>query len=154
MNISKQIVVVTLGDVQYGFPIEQVNEIIRYIPPTQVPSSPIYYEGVINVRGKVHSVIDLRSFLGLEKKQPDKETKIIIANENRVGFIVDEVDMIIKPKEEEIDTNINLPVCFNNNHMTYMLKTNSNILYVLNMSSILNINDLFPQASTQKMNLI
>ncbi len=137
MNKTRQIVVVNLRGVQYGFPIEQVNEIIRYMLPTQVPNSPPYSEGVISLRGKVHSVIDLGNFLGMEKKQADKNTKIIIANENSVGFIVDDVNMIVIPKDEEIDTNINLPVYFNNNHMSYILKIDGNIIFVLNMSSIM-----------------
>lgn len=139
MNNSRQIVVVSLRNIQYGFPIEQINEIINYIPPTQLPNSPSYSEGAISLRGKVHSVIDLGNFLGMEKKLADKNTKIIIASENSVGFIVDDVNMIIKPKEEEIDTNINLPVFFNNNYMSYVLKMEGSIVFVLNMLSILSI---------------
>lgn len=139
MNTTRQIVVVNLGKVQYGFPIEQINEIIRYIPPTQVPNSPPYSEGIICLRGKVHSVIDLGSFLGMEKRQADKNTKIIIASENSVGFIVDDVHMIVKPKDEEIDTNVNLPSCSNINQMSYILKIDGKIIFVLDMSSILKI---------------
>ncbi len=140
MNNTKQIVVINLRNVQYGIPIEQVNEIIKYIHPTQVPNSLPYSEGVISLRGKIHSVIDLGSFLGMEKKQPDKNTKVIIANESSVGFIVDDVARIVIPKEEEIDTNINLPIYFNNDHLSYILKIDGNIIFVLDMSSILKIN--------------
>ncbi len=137
MDNTKQIVVINLGEVQYGFPIEEVNEIIKYIPPTKVPNAPSYSEGVISIRGKVHSVIDLGTFLGMEKKQTDKNTKIIIASEQSVGLIVDDVSKIVKPKDEEIDTNINLPTFFNNYYISYVLKIDGSLIFVLDMSSIL-----------------
>ena len=57
MQATKQIVVFKLGNVQYGFPIEQVKEIIRYIAPTKLPNVPNYIEGISSLRGKVHVII-------------------------------------------------------------------------------------------------
>lgn len=137
MQSTKQIVVLKLGDVQYGFPIDDVKEIIRYIPPTKIPNSIDYLEGVISLRGRIHSVIDLRSFLGMDKRMIDNNTKIIIANVNNYGFIVDDVNMIVTPKEEEIENNADLPSYFNNNCIEYILKKDGNIIIVLNMLSVL-----------------
>lgn len=138
MQNTRQIVVFTLQNVQYGFPIEEVNEIIRYISPTPIPNAPFYLEGVISLRGRIHSVFDLRSLLGMDKKKIDNNTKIIITNDNTAGFIVDDVKMIVNPKEEEIDTNINLPIYFDNNYVEYILKIDGNVIFVLNMLNILN----------------
>lgn len=137
MQSTKQIVVLKLGDVQYGFPIDDVKEIIRYIPPTKIPNSIDYLEGVISLRGRIHSVIDLRSFLGMDKRMIDNNTKIIIANVNNYGFIVDDVNMIVTPMEEEIENNADLPSYFNNNCIEYILKKDGNIIIVLNMLSVL-----------------
>lgn len=138
MQNTRQIVVFTLQNVQYGFPIEEVNEIIRYIYPTPIPNAPFYLEGVISLRGRIHSVFDLRSLLGMDKKKIDNNTKIIITNDNTAGFIVDDVKMIVNPKEEEIDTNVNLPIYFDNNYVEYILKIDGNVIFVLNMLNILN----------------
>lgn len=51
MESTKQIVVLKLGDVQYGFPIVEVKEIIKYMPPTPMPNTSCYIEGVISLRG-------------------------------------------------------------------------------------------------------
>lgn len=139
MENTKQIVVLKLGDVQYGFPIDQVKEIIRYIPPTKVANSPDYLEGVISLRERILTVIDLRSILSMDKKKADNNTKIIIANSNNTGFIVDDVDMIVAPNEEEVDTNADLPIYFDNNYMLYILKIDGNVIFVLNMLNILDM---------------
>jgi len=139
MQDTKQVVVLKLGDEQYGFPIEQVNEIIRYIAPTKMPNAPGYLEGIISLRGKVNAVIDLRNCLGMTKKNVDDNTKIIISNDNNVGFIVDEVNMIVTPNEEEVDTAANLPIYKDNNYVLYILKIDGDVIVVLNMLSILGI---------------
>lgn len=139
MKDTKQIAVLKLGDEQYGFPIEQVNEIIRYLVPTKIPNTPAYIEGIISLRDKVHVVIDLRNCLGMTKKVADDNTKIIIANDNNVGFIVDEVNMIVTPKKDEVDTAADLSILNDNNYVLYILKIDGNVIVVLNMSSILDM---------------
>lgn len=140
MHDSKQVVVFMLENVQYGFAIEQVNEIIRYMAPTKIPATPDYIEGVISLRGHVHVVVDLRSLLGLPGKKADDNTKIIIANNNKVGFIVDEVSMIVTPQKEEIDSIERLPICNDNENVPDILKINEDIVVILDMASILGNN--------------
>jgi purine-binding chemotaxis protein CheW len=140
MQDAKQVVVFMLENVQYGFAIEQVNEIIRYMVPTKIPATPDYIEGVISLRGHVHAVVDLRNLLGLSTKKADDNTKIIIANNNRMGFIVDEVSMIVTPKKEEIDSAERLPMCNDNDYVLNILKIDGDIVVVLDMTSILDNN--------------
>ncbi len=140
MQDAKQVVVFMLENVQYGFAIEQVNEIIRYMAPTKIPATPDYIEGVISLRGQVHIVVDLRSLLGIPGKEADDNTKIIIANNNKVGFIVDEVSMIVSPQKEEIDSIERLPMYNDNENVPDILKINEDIVVILDMASILGNN--------------
>ena len=141
MESAKQVVVLRLGDARYGIPIDQVNEIIRYIAPTRIPNSPGYMEGIISLRGKVLAAIDLRTLLGMDKKEADENTKIIIAGGSNMGFIVDDVDMIVTPGDDETDSAAGLPGYIDRSFVTRILKINGEIIIVLNMASMLNMGE-------------
>lgn len=73
-----QLVSFTIGDEEYGVDILRVQEINRMLNVTKVPNSPAIVDGVINLRGKIVPVIDLRTRLGMERKQHDKHTRIVV----------------------------------------------------------------------------
>ena len=139
MESSKQVVVFDLDETQYGFPISQVSEIIRYMAPNKIPNSLDYIEGIINLRGKVHVVINLRKILGMDWKKPDCNTKIIVSNSSNLGFIVDEVNMIVTPKEEEITNDVELPIYMDKNYLLDILRIDGEIIMVLNMLNIISM---------------
>ncbi len=93
---ARQLVVFTLGAEEYGVPITLVQEIIRYTPPRPIPGSPPHVEGVINLRGRIIPVVDLRSRFGASGERPE-EAKIVIVelSEATVGTIVDEVKEVL-----------------------------------------------------------
>ncbi len=140
MNSRGQVIVVELRGIHFGFPIHQVKEIIKYITPSRVPSQVLFSEGMINLRGDLHSVIDMGSFFGMEGIKTDKNTKIIIVNDNKIGLIVDEVCEIVLPKEEEVDQNINLPDFRKHHFLSYILKTGDNLIFVLDVNKLLQAN--------------
>jgi purine-binding chemotaxis protein CheW len=92
-----QIVTFFLSQEEFGVDILLVQEIIRPSPVTEVPNTPQFVEGVINLRGKVVPVIDLRKRLNIPATEVDKATRIIIIElEKRVtGFVVDSVSKVI-----------------------------------------------------------
>lgn len=137
MDDIKQIVVFKLDNVQYGFPIEQISEIIDFAAPIEIPDVPGYIEGLISLREKVYAVINLRNFLGMGKRQADGNTKIIISTAGRLGFMVDEVNMIATPKGEAVDID-DLPVYIDKDYLLHILKIDGEITIVLNMLNILN----------------
>lgn len=139
MESSKQVVVFDLDETQYGFPISQVSEIIRYMAPNKIPNSLDYIEGIINLRGKVHVVINLRKILGMDWKKPDGNTKIIVSNSSNLGFIVDEVNMIVTSKEEEITNDVELPIYMDKNYLLDILRIDGEIIMVLNMLNIISM---------------
>jgi purine-binding chemotaxis protein CheW len=78
----QQLVVFSLGTAEYGLPITQVQEIIRYSQPRSVPSSPLSVRGVINLRGTIVPVCDLKQRLGLDRAR-SAESKIVIVESGR-----------------------------------------------------------------------
>ena len=101
-----QLVGFTIGAEQFGVNILMVQEIIRSTPITSVPNAPAFVEGVINLRGNIIPVIDLRKRLDLEAGEMDPaETWIIILDiEGKItGFIVDSVTEVLKIQESGIE---------------------------------------------------
>jgi purine-binding chemotaxis protein CheW len=93
-----QLVSFNLGEEEFGVDILKVQEINRMVPITRVPNTPVYVEGVINLRGKVIPIIDLRRRFGLDRREQDKNTRIIVVEISGkvVGFVVDSVSEVLR----------------------------------------------------------
>lgn len=93
-----QLVSFEVGDEEYAVPILSVQEINRMMQITRVPQSPPFVEGVINLRGKIIPVIDLRKRFGLVKLENSDDVRIIVVEvSNRViGFTVDRVNEVLR----------------------------------------------------------
>lgn len=100
-----QQVVFRLDKEEYGLDIMKVNGIEKYQEVVKVPNAPEYIEGMINLRGEVLPIFNLRTKFSLEKKAYDDETKIIVVytNDIKVGFIVDSVAEILQIDEENVE---------------------------------------------------
>ena len=99
----------TLGREEYGLPVLNVREIIKVMDITQVPQVPEHVLGVINLRGKVIPVIDLRRKFGLAGREHTEQTCIIVADVNldaakiMMGMVVDSVSEVVNVTAAEID---------------------------------------------------
>ena len=93
-----QLVTFSTGDEEFGVDILKVQEIILPMAITKVPKAPEFVEGVINLRGKVIPVIDLRRRFGFKPKAQDKYTRIIVIEINQmiVGFVVDSISEVLR----------------------------------------------------------
>lgn len=93
-----QLVTFSIGEEEFGVDILKVQEIIRMMEITKVPRAPEFVEGVINLRGKVIPIIDLRKRFGLSSRGHDKHTRIIVIEINNmiVGFVVDSVSEVLR----------------------------------------------------------
>jgi purine-binding chemotaxis protein CheW len=93
-----QLVSFTVGDEEYGVDILKVREINKMLTLTRVPNLPDYVEGVINLRGQVLPVVDLRRRFGVEAKEHDKHTRIVVMElkDRIVGFVVDGVKEVLR----------------------------------------------------------
>ena len=106
MNRETHIVGFTVGRETYGIPIAALHEIVRVPEITAVPDAPDYLEGVINLRGKIIPVMDLRKRFGTAAIQPDKKNRILVVElENRLlGLIVSSASEVLKIPPSEIES--------------------------------------------------
>ena len=100
------LVVFELDDREFALPIEDIAEIVPMVLITPVPEVPPWVEGVINLRGRVIPVIDLRTRLGIEPRPHELNTPILIAEQGtkKLGLIADAVRDVIELDEDAFET--------------------------------------------------
>lgn len=100
-----QVVSFKLGGEEYGVDISQVQEIIRMVEITHVPRAPRFMEGVINLRGQLIPIIDLRTRFGMSRIEASKSTRIIVTEigSKRVGIVVDSVSEVLNIPIENVE---------------------------------------------------
>jgi purine-binding chemotaxis protein CheW len=105
MKHELHIVGFKVGRETYGVPITALREIVRVPEITAVPDAPDYVEGVINLRGKIVSVLDLRKRLGEASVAPSKRNRILVVEHRGrlCGLIVDSASDVLKIPAEDVD---------------------------------------------------
>jgi len=100
-----QLVTFKLGDEEFGVDILNVQEIIRMVDITVVPKMPPYMEGVINLRGKVIPVVNLRKRFHKPPAEEDKDTRIVVVtlDGTTVGLLVDSVSEVLRLSEDVVE---------------------------------------------------
>jgi purine-binding chemotaxis protein CheW len=100
-----QLVSFKLGTEEFGVDILDVQEINRMTEITTVPQAPEFVEGVINLRGKVIPIVDLRKRVDMGVKEYDKDTRIVVVNieKNTVGLIVDSVSEVLRIPKSSVE---------------------------------------------------
>ncbi len=103
-NTTIQVAIFKLGDERYGVETSQVKEIIRVEEITSIPNAPDYVEGVINLRGQITTIINLRRRFGMEPKPIDNDTRIIVFEHkgSTIGMMVDTVTEVRYLAKEDI----------------------------------------------------
>lgn len=143
-NYKNQYVIFNLDDESYGIDIYNVKTIERISNFTRVPNTPEYIKGVINLRGEVTPVIDLRVKFGIQSKEIDKDSRIIITtfDEKIIGLLVDSSSEVIELESEEID---NVPSIGNKNIENYIDgigKKNGELILLLKLKKVFDINEM------------
>lgn len=94
---EKQVVIFSLSREEYGLPITRVQEINRLAPITKLPQTPDFMEGIINLRGRVIPVIDLRKRFSIALAENTEDTRIVIVEigGQTAGMIVDSVTEVL-----------------------------------------------------------
>ena len=100
-----QVVSFSLGNEEYGVDIAQVQEINRMVQITHVPRAPHFMEGVINLRGQLIPIIDLRARFGMKRVEHTKNTRIVVTEigSKRVGMVVDAVSEVLRIPVEQVE---------------------------------------------------
>ncbi|MCA9407209.1 MAG: purine-binding chemotaxis protein CheW [Candidatus Omnitrophica bacterium] len=127
-----------LGKEDYGLEILKVREIIGMMEITKVPQVPKYVKGVINLRGKVIPVIDLRLKFGMDEIEYTAETCIIVVtiNEILIGIIIDRVKEVLNINQENIEPPPNFGSTINTEFILGIGKVSDSVKMLLNIDKI------------------
>ncbi len=149
-NLSKgeRYICFSLGDEEYAIPLLSVKEVIAPPEITPVPQTPTHFLGIMNLRGQVISVIDLRTKLSI-KPTPNSETAIIICDlhPNCIGVVVDSINSVVNPNTDEISEKPEIPNSKNTDCIRGVFRHETKLVLVLDIQRTLS------PADHQAMNL-
>jgi purine-binding chemotaxis protein CheW len=135
----------TLKNEIYGIPIGTVKEINAMMTITEVPNTPKYIKGVINLRGKIISIMDLRLRLGMEEIDYSERTCIIVVEvpnnekgKKKIGIVVDHVAEVIEIKNSELEDFEEDLVDDLNAFINGIAKMKDKIIIILDIKKIVN----------------
>jgi len=133
----------SLADEEYGLEILKVREIIGVMDITAVPGTPQFVKGVINLRGKVVPVLDLRLKFNLPEKQRTEETCIIVVSVGTVetGIIVDKVSEVMNIAGEDIEDTPSFGANVETDFILGMGKAGGRVTILLDIDQVLSGND-------------
>lgn len=134
-----QIVTFKIGKEEFSVDILKVQEIIRVIEITRVPRSPRFVEGVINLRGKVIPVLDLRKRFGLKSIEKDKDTRIIVVESSgrTVGLIVDSVSEVLRLNASTVEPPPEIVGGVDSEYVEGVGKLEDRLIILLNLDKVL-----------------
>jgi chemotaxis signal transduction protein len=132
-----QIVNFTVGDVNYGVPVEQVREVRDVQAVTPVPGAPSYIEGVTNLRGQIIAVMDLRKRLNIEEAEGGGEKIIVIElGKAAVGVVVDTVTEVSTIAGADIERNMQATKRLDD-YLVGVGKQGENLIVILDLAKII-----------------
>ncbi|HPG41872.1 MAG TPA: chemotaxis protein CheW [bacterium] len=133
-----------LGGVEYAIQILKVVEIFGFIDPTIIPHTPPWILGLINLRGKILPIMDLREKFGLhyEKDNADKVIIEIQANNIAMGILVDNVSEVVNIHAENIEDTPYLGANINTEYILGIDKSQKHVKILLNIDKIINKDEL------------
>lgn len=137
-----------LVDTEYGVSVSKVREVLEIRPMTPIPRMPEFMKGVINIRGNVVPVIDLRIKFELEETQYNQATSIIVLEIEKessmevIGIIVDSVEGVTSIKKEEMIAMPEIGVNVNNDFIPGMVNLSNNFVILLNIDKIITTEEM------------
>ena len=138
----------TLAEEEYGIGILKIKEIIGMMPITSVPRTPEFVKGVINLRGKVIPVIDLRLRFGMKELEYTERTCIIVveiegqAGTILIGIVVDAVSEVLNIKSEDMEDTPTFGAKLNTHYILGMAKMEGGVKILLDIDQVLNTEEL------------
>jgi purine-binding chemotaxis protein CheW len=102
LAMNRQFITSTIDDHLIGLDITKIREIYNNLDIYEVPLSPDYIRGLVNLRGQIITVFDLRVRLGFKKKEITEQNKLIVLKEESVGFLVDSIGDVIESEEKNL----------------------------------------------------
>ena len=140
-----QVVVFKLGADEYCVPVFQAREIQTYSSPTRIPNTPEFVEGVINLRGQIIPILDLKKRFGAGSTEVNLGTRIIIIEigEDILGILVDAVLEVLKIPQSRFEPPPSaVKSSINNNYISSIGKLDNRLLIMIDLTKVLNEDEL------------
>ncbi len=143
MSASKKYLVFTIDKESYAIPIAKVQEVIRYLPITQLHEASKFLKGVINLRGRIIPIIDMRLKFGLEEKPYSDRTIFVIVeilgakDINSLGLAVDAVHDVVDLEDSSINKTPEIGFKFRNKYLYGIAQIDARMIMILNLDAIL-----------------
>ena len=134
-----QLVSFKLGDSEFGVDILKVQEINKMMDLTVVPNTPLFIEGVVNLRGRIIPVLNLRARLGLPLQEYNSETRIIVVEieDKTIGFIVDAVKEVLRIPKSITEAPPEIVSGIGSDYINAIGKLEDRLLILLDLTKIL-----------------
>ena len=147
-----QLVGMKLGEEEYAIDVLKITEIIRTVEITIVPRMESYILGVMNLRGKVVPVIDLRVRFNLDSCDFDKSTRIIVVSVNKenIGFVVDEVTEVIRIKRSMVEPTPPLVGSIGQEYILGICKYDSRLIMLLDIDRVIDESGRYHDSELRK----
>lgn len=141
---KNQVVRFMIGKESFGIDIRSVEEIVTVPEITRVPDTPDFLEGVINLRGKIVSVIDLRKRLRFNAAHREKKNRILVTEFDGkiVGLIVDEVSEVLRLNPDSIEPPPEMVSSAGVEYITGVGKLEDRIILLLNIRKVLSMEEI------------
>jgi purine-binding chemotaxis protein CheW len=139
---AKRFLVFSLGAEDYAIPLLSVKEVVALPDTTRVPHTPPYFLGIMNLRGQVISIFDLRLKLGM-KAENTSETAVVICDFSPLcfGVVVNSVNSVLPLAEDEIKDKPEIESRHNSEYITGVTKVKDKLILLLDLAKALNIED-------------
>lgn len=137
-----------IGNIMYALSLTNVVEIINVQPIATVPGTPAYVKGVINLRGGIVPLVDMRLKFGQPEKEYDDQTNIIITQmgDMQVGLVVDRVSNVVKADAIDISSLPEFSTVNTNRYMTSVSRIGGKLVMNLNCETILEDDNILNMA--------
>ena len=138
-----QLVSFVIENEEFGIDILKVQEIIRPVEITRVPNAPAFVEGVINLRGRIVPVVDLRKRFGLPERAQDPHTRIIVVElvDKVVGFMMDAVKEVIRVDRSVIEPPPDLAIGIDTHYIKGVVRLEDRLLILLELEEMLSADE-------------
>lgn len=140
-SVSQQLQLVsfTVGDELFAVDILRVQEINRMMALTKVPQSPPGVEGVINLRGRIIPVLDLRVQFGFPKVEQSEQTRIVVIeiSGNTIGFVVDSVREVMRIPASIVEPSPQMGASIDSSYVSGVAKLDDQLLILIELKNLL-----------------
>lgn len=142
--MSNQILVFNINNELYGIDILKVQEILNFIQPTPIPNCSDYLKGIINLRGTIILVIDLRARFHFDSPMDPNNCVIVVVaiGNKKYGLVVDSVSDVLTINEENIQEDIDIHSGIDNRYIMGLVKANEQMIILVNIDKVFLKNEL------------